>query len=198
MAVARSLNTRIREVKSKLKLKVRPRKAAVPEDAPDSSGDFVWVGGFDGRQEPVTVRKRRLNKEDCEKFLRKLSIPFYENEAVTPVKKARHSEVWQVVPRPALPRQTSTPARHARQISAFRAHFEPGPDFKIYEDCQHSYQYPGLGSPVEYLNLEPGNTPAPPLPPRAPRPAPPRVCRASKRRLDFNCNLQPGTHFTLL
>ena len=90
------------------------------------------------------------------------------------------------------------PIDFSAQIKTFRAFFEPnGPDFKIYDDYQYP-QFPPTPKPeflkrsaaAEYRNLVPGNTPAPPLPPRnISAPKPPVLYRTYKQpKINLNSN----------
>ena len=113
-------------------------------------------------------------------------LKFFEDEVIirSPAKKFRGADTnieIQGNKHRLSPLSTAKQIDFSAQIKTFRAFFEPnGPDFKIYDD----YHYPEFplnpkpgpvrrSAAAEYRNLVPGNTPAPPLPPRnisAPRP----------------------------
>ena len=64
------------------------------------------------------------------------------------------------------------------QISLLKSNFNSGPDYKIYE-----YQPVTPQKCSTYINLVPGNTPAPPLPPRySKEDTPPMVKRNYRRK----------------
>ena len=123
-------------------------------------------------------------------WYKNFNLRFFEDEVVirSPAKRIRNEQRRTSLHKPS--RLTSTPRQQkpvdpAAQIKAFRQFFEPAavttaPDFKIYDD----YNYPSTPLAVrksEYLNLVPGNTPAPPLPPRnSQKPKPPMVFRSYK------------------
>ena len=67
------------------------------------------------------------------------------------------------------------------QISLLKSNFHSCPDYKIYED------YPVTPQKCStYINLMPGNTPAPPLPPRYRKEGtPPLVQRTYRRKHQF-------------
>ena len=199
-------------IKEKLKLKMKARKQETSEMAetsemPADTTDFVWVGGFQSKppaSTPEKTVKRKLSfsqdQAECEEeelplplspatvelqmaWYKNFQIRFFEDEVPSPAKRSRRQS------REAREHVTSTPLAQGyntiqRELNTFKAFFEAGPDFKIYDD----YYYPTFTSPpgeVSYRNLQPGNTPAPPLPPRndcrLPLPLPP-VLRSFKQR----------------
>ena len=204
-----ALHRKIKQIKEKLKLKMKARKpeivAAEPSEMPADTTDFVWVGGFQSKppaSTPEKTVKRKLSFTDSQgeseeeeedlplspatielqmAWYKNFKIRFFEDEVPSPAKRSRRlTEKSEQI--------TSTPVTQSyssiqRELNTFKAFFEPGPDFKIYDD----YHYPSFPSPagVSYRNLLPGNTPAPPLPPRNDRrpglPRPP-VFRAFKQR----------------
>ena len=208
-----ALTRKIRQIKEKLKLKMKARKPESPEMAetsemPADTTDFVWVGGFQSKPPATTPEKtvkRKLSftqdqtePEEEEELPLPLSpatielqmawyknfkIRFFEDEVATasPAKRSRRfsrEKSEHITSTPVVPQSYNT---IQRELNTFKAFFEPGPDFKIYDD----YHYPTFTSPagVSYRNLLPGNTPAPPLPPRNAGwlPLPP-VPRAFKQR----------------
>ena len=172
--------------------------------------DFVWVGGFQSKttvRTPAKTAKRKLSfTEDNQQsereeedqplesspatielqmaWYKNFRIRFFEDEVASPAKRSRrHSKEGrkeQVTSTPILGCEMKSFNKVQKEINTFKTFFEPGPDFKIYDD----YYYPSLPSPqADYRNLQPGNTPAPPLPPRndVRRPLPP-VLRSYKQR----------------
>ena len=133
-------------------------------------------------------------------------LRFFEDEVTirSTAKRFRESEKSIEIQSNRSQRQSamtssSEPKDFSAQINTFRSFFEPnGPDFKIYDD----YHYPEFPTTPkqdlarrrisEYRNLVPGNTPAPPLPPRnLAAPEPPAVYRTYREnnlRLDLNLN----------
>ena len=205
-----ALQRKIRQIKEKLKLKMKARKQESPEMAetsemPADTTDFVWVGGFQSKPvastpEKTVKRKLSFTEDPTESEDEDLPLPlspatielqmawyknfkirFFEDEVASPAKRSRRYS------KEKSEQITSTPVHHSyntiqRELNTFKAFFEPGPDFKIYDD----YYYPEFSSPVcevSYRNLLPGNTPAPPLPPRneVRQPLPP-VLRSYKQR----------------
>ena len=205
-----ALHRKIKQIKEKLRLKMKARKPEVltaePSEMPADTTDFVWVGGFQSKpaaSTPERTVKRKLSftssqaeSEEEEEDLplplspatielqmawyKNFKIRFFEDEVSSPAKRSRR------LSKEKSEQITSTPVHQSystiqRELNTFKAFFEPGPDFKIYED----YHYPTFPSPgeVSYRNLLPGNTPAPPLPPRndGRRPLPP-VFRSFKQR----------------
>ena len=193
---------------------MRSSKTSEVREESYKSTDFIWVGGF----QPKTIqRKRRMSEDEDEKeeeylssdintILKRWNKQLKEDALESPAKRSRLSDVWQV-PKPcrthmktSTPVSKSNPLNFQPQIDAFRAHFEcGGPDFKIYDD----YNYPVTPKKsASYKNLESGNTPAPPLPPRnsASSPNPPSVHRRRKSKrqdrgsdllkFDLNANLE--------
>ena len=197
-----TLQRKIKDVKEKIKHRMRVRKEITEDfETNKNTSDFVWVGGFHGRntdpKTPEPSSKRKLSysedddvesEDDLEDVLspatielqmawyRNFHIRFFEDEVKirSPAKKFCH------------PGSSSTPLKFSAQIKNFCDFFEAPqvPDFKIYDD----YHYPAspLARGLDYRNLVPGHTPAPPLPPRnMTRPPPPRVIRTVRRSLSY-------------
>ena len=206
-----TLQRKIKEIKSKLKMKIISKGSAEVKEPNYNTSDFIWVGGFQHRTLPKK-RKMDANNESREQFCSDIESIIshwnkqylgFGNTIESPAKRKRHSDIFQV-PRPSnVDTKTSTPISgrktvdSLKQISALKSHFESGPDFKIYDD----YHYPETPERnVSYKNLDPGNTPAPPLPPRnMHKTTPPlvqRTYRAAKGQLrttlkfDFNIEQQ--------
>ena len=207
-----ALHRKIIQIKEKLKLKMKTRKQETSEMAetsemPADTTDFVWVGGFQSKpaaSTPEKTVKRKLSfsqdQDECEDedlplplspatielqmaWYKNFQIRFFEDEVPSPAKRSRRQSKEKsehVTSTPVPPQGYST---IQRELNTFKAFFQPGPDFKIYED----YYYPTFTSPaageVSYRNLQAGNTPAPPLPPRndCRLPLPP-VLRSFKQR----------------
>ena len=171
--------------------------------------DFVWVGGFQSKttvRTPAKTAKRKLSfTEDNQQsereeedqplesspatielqmaWYKNFRIRFFEDDVASPAKRSRrHSKEGrkeQVTSTPILGCEMKSFNKVQKEINTFKTFFEPGPDFKIYDD----YYYPSLPSPqADYRNLQPGNTPAPPLPPRNEKVTLPPVLRAFKQR----------------
>ena len=178
----------MKDIKTKLKHKMMNKRPREEKEANYNTSDFIWVGGFKSKKRKISVEEE-LFSSDISTMLRRWSKNLQEDMVESPAKKGRHSDIWQV------PRQrniTSTPILQRKnldfqpQINAFKDHFCAGPDFKIYDD----YNYPDTPKKgVDYKNLEEGNTPAPPLPPRN-KDTPPPVVRNYGARLDFNMNIE--------
>ena len=127
-------------------------------------------------------------------------LRFFEDEVTirSPAKKFRGANTnIEIHPRKQRlsPRK---PMDFSAQIKTFRAFSEPnGPDFKIYDDYYYP-EFPPTPKPdlvrrnaaAEYRNLVPGNTPAPPLPPRnSLAPKPPVLYRTYKQpKINLNSN----------
>ena len=146
-------------------------------------------------------------------WYRNFHLRFFEDEVIikSPAVKFRGADTKnEVKPNKHRPFPLS-PAKQidfSAQIKTFRAFFEPnGPDFKIYDDY-HYPEFPSTPGPVrrsaaaEYRNLVPGNTPAPPLPPRnISVPEPPILFRTYKEQninLDNNYNVLRKSYSTSL
>ena len=204
-----ALQRKIKEIKEKLKLKIlRPSPLSETPEMPWNTTDFVWVGGFQSKPQastPEKTVKRKLSFDEGVSaddddhphemspatielqmaWYKNFHIRFFEDEVSSPAKRSRrHSKEGrkqQVTSTPIQDLEKKGFNNVQREINTFKAFFEPGPDFKIYDD----YYYPSITSPdVSYRNLEPGNTPAPPLPPRNVKsslPVPP-VFRSYKQR----------------
>ena len=206
-----ALHRKIKQIKEKLKLKMKARKQvestelAETSEMPGDTTDFVWVGGFQSKPpaatpEKTVKRKLSFSQDQAESeaeedlplqmspatielqmaWYKNFKIRFFEDEVPSPAKRSRRYS------REKTEQVTSTPVPQSyktiqRELNTFKAFFEPGPDFKIYDD----YYYPTWSSPagVSYRNLLPGNTPAPPLPPRNEgRLTLPPVLRSHKQR----------------
>ena len=204
-----TLQRRIKSIKDKVKDRMKKGKRDENlEVVNEDSSDFVWIGGFNHRTLPTTPKQKRKlsfsgddddeSDEDDDMIMspdtielqmawyKNFHIRFFEDEVQvrSPMKRQRQQLEIQ--------HSTSTPLRKpsvneiSAQIRTFRDFFDAPSaklcqDFKIYDD----YHYPT--TPLltrrssEYRNLVPGNTPAPPLPPRnAPKPRPPTVFRNYK------------------
>ena len=207
-----TLQRKIKDVKEKIKHRIRVKKEITEDfETKKNTSDFVWVGGFHGRstdlRTPEPSSKRKLSysedddgesEDDLEDVLspatialqmawyRNFHIRFFEDEVKirSPAKKFCHPGF--VGDRRCNTMSSSTPLKFSAQIKNFRDFFEAPqvPDFKIYDD----YHYPSspLARDLDYRNLIPGHTPAPPLPPRqVTRPPPPRVFRPVRRSLSY-------------
>ena len=200
-----TLQRKIINIKEKLKDKIRSKKDNEQSRKQDTP-DFVWIGGFHQRlppssfETPRPLNKRKLSFSDDDEseeesvdemlspatielqmaWYKNFHIRFFEDEVKlqSPMKKPKTQ--FSVQPTSTQKRSPSI-NEFSAQIRTFREFFEGpahDPDFKIYDD----YNYPS--TPLlpprtsDYRNLVPGNTPAPPLPPRnAPIPRPPTVYR---------------------
>ena len=133
-------------------------------------------------------------------WYRNFHIRFFEDDVSVPSPSKKSKKEIKIPNRGILPTSTPVPRPSdvQAQLKAFRHFFDPvhsgpkGPDFKIYDD----YHYPStplLNRKSDYRNLVPGNTPAPPLPPRNfQKSRPPMVFRTYKEasvdplKLNFN------------
>ena len=198
-----TLQRKIKEIKEKLRLKIKGQtavetEAETPEMSCDTT-DFIWVGGFQSKGSatpPEKTVKRKLSFTEDQApemspatielqmaWYKNFRIRFFEDDVSSPAKRSRrHSreeEKEQVTSTPISGLEKTSFNKVQREINTFKAFFEPGPDYKIYDD----YYYPEVSSPeVSYRNLQPGNTPAPPLPPRNGKTSLPPVFRSFKQR----------------
>ena len=204
-----TLQRKFKGVKEKIKHRMKVKKDVAEElEADRNTSDFVWVGGFQGSRKPEpriqelsSSSKRKLScseedesDDDMEDVLspatielqmawyKNFHIRFFEDEVKirSPAKRLCHPRV--IEDRRCNTISSSTPRDFSNQIRNFRDFFEVPevPDFKIYDDY-HSPASPAPPPSLEYRNLVPGHTPAPPLPPRnTTRPRPPRVFRGHR------------------
>ena len=196
----KTLQRKIKDMKVKLKNKlVNNRPTEVKETT--NTSDFIWVGGIQPRK-----RKRNHEEEIHEHFSLDISgilsmLNKKENTMMSPAKRARHSDIWQVPRQGNGKNKTSTPVSQSKKldfqpkICALNTHFESGPDFKIYD----SYNY--LVTPTKgpsYRNLVTGNTPTPPLPPRNNhKNTPPKVVRHGRLGGKLRQTLHPDFNVSI-
>ena len=141
-----TLKRKIKNLKSKLKLKIKDKRPTESKESNYNTSDFIWVGRFQSK-------KRKMNDEegsqehfssDISSILMMLNKQSQENTMESPNKHVRHSDIWQVPRQGNIDNKTSTPIPQSKtldfqsQINTFESHFESGPDFKIYD----SYTYP--------------------------------------------------------
>jgi hypothetical protein len=200
-----TLQRKIKNLKSKLKLKIKNKRMSESKESDYNTSDLIWVGDFQSRKMKANDEEESQEhfRSDISSILRMLKKQLRENTMESPAKRGRHSDIWQVPRQGNVDNKTSTPIPQSKtldfkpQIDAFKSHFESSPDFKIYD----SYTYPVTPAKgASYRNLVRGNTPAPPLPPRnRSKSTPPKVLRNCKFDMHFNTKFGtfPSNHLSL-
>jgi hypothetical protein len=201
-----TLQRKIKNLKSKLKLKIKNNRTSDSKEPDYKKSDLIWVGDFQSKNRKMNDEEESQEDfcSDISSILVMLKKQLQENTMESPAKYARLSDIWQVPRQSNVDNKTSTPISKSKtpsfqsQINAFKSHFESGPDFQIYD----SYTYPVTPAKgASYRNLERGNTPAPPLPPRnRSKNTPPKVLRNCKFDLHFNtkcCGAFSSNHLSL-
>ena len=148
------LQRKLKNLLTKVNIKVIHKRKSFLKEAKESTSDIVLTSTIQSR----TPSKRKSSKlyKIMERWIHQIhsnakNIPENKSEYPYNISKVKSSRVKNHVD-------------FQKQIAALKANSEYGPDFKIYDDNTVTPR-----KCASYVNLEEGNTPAPPLPPRKPR-----------------------------
>ena len=115
-----TIQRKIKNLKSKLKFKIKNKRASESKEPDKKTSDLIWVRGFQSQ-------KRKMNDEegskedfcsDISSILSILKNQLQENTMESPAKRARHSDIWQVPRQGNIDNKTLTQIPKSKTLKA--------------------------------------------------------------------------------